>query len=66
MPKLDLLSGSYTGPGGEGLKLLSFDTATGSFELVRGFAGTPEKQARERVEELAQALRTLGYLPPTT
>lgn len=34
--------------------------------LLIGFAGTPEKQARERVEELARALRTLGHLPPTT
>ena len=34
--------------------------------LLIGFAGTPENQARERVEALAQALRTLGYLPPTT
>lgn len=42
MPKLNLLSGSYTGPGGEGLKLLSFDTGTGRFELVRSFPGTPD------------------------
>lgn len=42
MPKLNLLSGSYTGPNGEGLKLLSFDTATGIIELVRGFPGTPD------------------------
>lgn len=42
MPKLNLLSGSYTGPGGAGLKLLSFDTATGSFELVREYPGTPD------------------------
>jgi GntR family transcriptional regulator/MocR family aminotransferase len=34
--------------------------------LLIGFAGTPENQARERVEALAQALRTLGYLSPTT
>jgi len=34
--------------------------------LLIGFAGTPEKLAHERVEALAQALRTLGYLPPTT
>ena len=34
--------------------------------LLIGFAGTPENQARERVEALAQALRILGYLPPTT
>ena len=33
--------------------------------LLIGFAGTPENQARERVEALANALRTLGYLPPT-
>ena len=25
MPKLNLLSGSYSGPNGEGLKLLSFE-----------------------------------------
>lgn len=42
MPKLNLLSGSYTGPNGEGLKLLSFDTATGNIELVRSFPGTPD------------------------
>lgn len=42
MTKLNLLSGSYTGPGGAGLKLLSFDTASGSFELVRDFPGTPD------------------------
>ena len=42
MPKLNLLSGSYTGPGGAGLKLLSFDTATGAFELVREYPGTPD------------------------
>lgn len=42
MTKISLLSGSYTGPGGEGLKLLSFDTAGGGFELVRGFPGTPD------------------------
>jgi 6-phosphogluconolactonase len=42
MPKLNLLSGSYTGPGGDGLKLLSFDTATGSVELVRSYPGTPD------------------------
>lgn len=42
MPRLNLLSGSYTGPGGAGLKLLSFDTASGSFELVREYPGTPD------------------------
>lgn len=42
MPKLNLLSGSYTGPGGSGLKLLSFDTGTGAFELVREYPGTPD------------------------
>src|SRR4051794_24844713 len=42
MPKLTLLSGSYTGPNGEGLKLLSFDTASGDIELVRSFPGTPD------------------------
>jgi 6-phosphogluconolactonase len=42
MPKLNLLSGSYTGPNGAGLKLLSFDTATGTFELVREYPGTPD------------------------
>lgn len=42
MPKLNLLSGSYTGPNGEGLKLLSFDTATGSIALERSFPGTPD------------------------
>lgn len=42
MPKLNLLSGSYSGPNGEGLKLLSFDTATGAFELVRSFPKTPD------------------------
>ncbi len=42
MPKLNLLSGSYTGPGGAGLKLLSFDTDTGGFALVREYAGTPD------------------------
>ena len=42
MPKLSLLSGSYTGPGGDGLKLLSFDAATGSFALIRSFPGTPD------------------------
>jgi len=42
MTSINLLSGSYTGPGGEGLKLLRFDTATGGFELVRSFAGTPD------------------------
>jgi GntR family transcriptional regulator/MocR family aminotransferase len=31
--------------------------------LLIGFAGTPENQARERVEALARALRELGYLP---
>jgi 6-phosphogluconolactonase len=40
--KISLLSGSYTGPNGEGLKLLSFDTASGTFELVRSFPGTPD------------------------
>jgi 6-phosphogluconolactonase len=40
--KISLLSGSYTGPDGEGLKLLSFDTATGNIELVRSFPGTPD------------------------
>jgi GntR family transcriptional regulator/MocR family aminotransferase len=34
--------------------------------LLIGFAGTPENQARERVEALARALRALGYLPPAT
>ena len=42
MSKLTLLSGSYTGPGGAGLKLLSFDTGTGAFELVREYPGTPD------------------------
>jgi 6-phosphogluconolactonase len=42
MSKLTLLSGSYTGPNGEGLKLLSFDTATGNIELVRSYPGTPD------------------------
>lgn len=42
MTKISLLSGSYTGPNGEGLKLLSFDTATGNIELVRSFPGTPD------------------------
>ncbi|SDZ61998.1 PLP-dependent aminotransferase family protein [Pseudomonas sp. NFIX28] len=31
--------------------------------LLIGFAGTPEHQARERVEALARALGELGYLP---
>ena len=42
MPKLNLLSGSYTGPDGAGLKLLSFDTDTGAFALVREYPGTPD------------------------
>src|SRR5436190_24386694 len=42
MPKLNLLSGSYTGPNGEGLKLLSFDTATGTIELKQSYPGTPD------------------------
>ena len=42
MTKISLLSGSYTGPSGEGMKLLSFDTATGNIELVRSFPGTPD------------------------
>lgn len=42
MTKLTLLSGSYTGPDGAGLKLLSFDTASGSFDLVRDYPGTPD------------------------
>lgn len=42
MTKISLLSGSYTGPDGEGLKLLSFDTATGNIELVRSYPGTPD------------------------
>jgi len=42
MTKLNLLSGSYTGPGGAGLKLLSFDSASGAFELVREYPGTPD------------------------
>jgi 6-phosphogluconolactonase len=42
MPKLNLLSGSYTGPNGAGLKLLSFDTATGAFALLREYPGTPD------------------------
>lgn len=42
MTKISLLSGSYTGPNGDGLKLLSFDTATATFELVRSFPGTPD------------------------
>ena len=42
MPKLHLLSGSYSGPGGAGLKLLSFDSGTGSFSLVREYPGTPD------------------------
>jgi len=40
--KISLLSGSYTGPDGEGLKLLSFDTETAGFELVRSYPGTPD------------------------
>lgn len=42
MTKISLLSGSYTGPNGEGLKLLSFDTATGAIELVKSYPGTPD------------------------
>ena len=42
MPKLNLLSGSYTGPGGAGLKLLSFDSDTGAFSVVREYPGTPD------------------------
>lgn len=42
MSTIHLLSGSYTGPGGAGLALLEFDTATGGFELVRSFPGTPD------------------------
>ncbi|MBH1966764.1 MAG: PLP-dependent aminotransferase family protein [Pseudomonadales bacterium] len=34
--------------------------------LLIGFAGTPENQAKERVEALASALDTLGYLPTTS
>lgn len=34
--------------------------------LLIGFAGTPENQAAARVQALAQALRTLGYLPANT
>ncbi|MBN3865403.1 PLP-dependent aminotransferase family protein [Pseudomonas frederiksbergensis] len=34
--------------------------------LLIGFAGTPENQAQERVEALAQALREMGYLQPAT
>lgn len=42
MTRITLLSGSYTGPGGAGLGLLGFDTATGSFERVRSYPGTPD------------------------
>jgi 6-phosphogluconolactonase len=42
MPTLTLLSGSYTGPGGAGLKLLSFDTGTGAFSVLREYPGTPD------------------------
>lgn len=42
MSKISLLSGSYTGPGGAGLGLLSFDTATGSFARVRSYPNTPD------------------------
>jgi 6-phosphogluconolactonase len=42
MPKLNLLSGSYTGPNGAGLKLLTFDSGTGAFELVREYPNTPD------------------------
>ena len=42
MSKISLLSGSYTGPDGAGLKLLSFDTATGALSLVREYPGTPD------------------------
>jgi 6-phosphogluconolactonase len=42
MSKISLLSGSYTGPDGAGLKLLSFDTASGALSLVREFPGTPD------------------------
>jgi GntR family transcriptional regulator/MocR family aminotransferase len=34
--------------------------------LLIGFASTPEDQARARVEALAQALDTLGYLQQAT
>ncbi len=42
MSKISLLSGSYTGPDGAGLKLLSFDTASGALALVREYPGTPD------------------------
>ncbi|MBK8082756.1 MAG: lactonase family protein [Devosia sp.] len=42
MTKISLLSGSYSGPGGAGLGLLNFDTATGGFEQVRSYPGTPD------------------------
>ncbi|MDB5540394.1 MAG: hypothetical protein JWQ89_2121 [Devosia sp.] len=42
MTKISLLSGSYTGPNGEGLKLISFDTATATFALEQSFPGTPD------------------------
>lgn len=42
MTRLNLLSGSYTEGAGAGLKLLSFDTASGAFELVRAYGGTPD------------------------
>lgn len=42
MTKISLLSGSYTGPDGAGLKLLSFDSATGSIALEQSFPGTPD------------------------
>lgn len=42
MPKISLLSGSYTGPDGAGLKLLSFDSASGALSLVREYPGTPD------------------------
>lgn len=42
MSKISLLSGSYTGPDGAGLKLLSFDSASGALSLVREYLGTPD------------------------
>lgn len=42
MSVISLLSGSYSGPGGEGLRLLGFDTETGALSLGRSYPGTPD------------------------
>lgn len=42
MSKISLLSGSYTGADGAGLKLLSFDSATGALALEQEYPGTSD------------------------